>query len=104
MEGLSPAPLNLGKSLRQRDSAAGNGKAPVFFLNMLHEGHMIRTVHASLMVVKQQHNRTQHAGQRKYPWAPRIPQLSARPLKLYESYGEQDQREYFMLKILGIIP
>lgn len=53
MEGLSPAPLNLGKSLGQRDSAARNRKAPVFFLNMLHEGHMIRTVHASLMVVKQ---------------------------------------------------
>ena len=59
-------------------------------------------MHPGLMVMEQQHNSANHAGDWKHPGSPRVLEATARPLKFYDTYGEKNHGEYFMLLVFRI--
>src|SRR5215470_15348558 len=67
-------------------------------LNMLHRGHCVGAVHASIVRVKEKHYRAGNGEDGKYPSAPNSAQGTSGPEHFDDTQSEKNDRKRFVLK------
>src|SRR6266481_3861615 len=102
-EGDLPASGQLRQSFDEADAESGDGETQVLGLDVGHHGHVIRTMHAALVLVKQEQHGTKAGEYREQPSGPGRFQNAADALDLDNAESQEDYGKRLVLQILEIV-
>ena len=98
-----PAAIDFGEAFGQGYATANDGETEMLGLDVLHHFHVMGAVHPGGVVMEKEHDGSDHAEDGKGPGGPEAFQFAAGPLQFDEAEEQQDEGEYFMLQIFGIV-
>jgi hypothetical protein len=102
-EGHLPASGELRQSFGKTNAESGDGETQVLGLDVSHYGHVIWTVHAGVVLVKQEQHRTKASEHGEQPSGPGRLQYAAGALDLDDAERQEDDGKRLVLHILDIV-
>src|SRR5712691_658920 len=102
-EGQLPARGQLRQSFDEADAESGDGETQVLGLDVSHDRHVVRAMHAGVVLMKQKQHRTKASEYRKQPCGPGRFQNAAGALDLDNAESQENYGKRLVLHILGIV-